>query len=100
MPIAVGAVALTAGLAAATFVKAIGTGFLAMPRSPEAEHAVESPMPMLAGMGVLAAACVGLGLVPGAARLGIERRGRRCGPAREADRAAGDRPSAGRGESG
>ena len=33
MPIAVGVVALTAGLAAAAFVKAIGTGTLALPRS-------------------------------------------------------------------
>ena len=34
MPVAVAVVALTAGLAAATFVKAIGTGTLALPRSP------------------------------------------------------------------
>ena len=32
MPLAVAAVALTAGLVAATFVKAFGTGFLALPR--------------------------------------------------------------------
>jgi len=65
MPIAVGAVALTAGLAAATFVKVIGTGLLAMPRSPEAADAVESPAPMLLGMAGLATGCVALGLVPG-----------------------------------
>jgi formate hydrogenlyase subunit 3/multisubunit Na+/H+ antiporter MnhD subunit len=72
MPVAVGAVALTAGLAAATFVKAIGTGMLAMPRSPAAERAVESSAPMLAGMGVLASGCIALGLLPGllAAALG------------------------------
>ena len=39
MPVAVAVVALTGGLAAATFVKAFGTGFLAMPRSPESETA-------------------------------------------------------------
>src|SRR6185437_7158099 len=46
MPVAVGALALTAGLAAATFVKVIGTGLLARPRSPEAADAVESPVSM------------------------------------------------------
>src|SRR6478752_3943465 len=64
MPLAVAAVALTAGLAVATFVKAFGIGFLARPRSPEAAHATESPPSMLAGMGVAAAACVGLALLP------------------------------------
>jgi formate hydrogenlyase subunit 3/multisubunit Na+/H+ antiporter MnhD subunit len=64
MPLAVAAVALTAGLAVATFVKAFGIGFLARPRSPEAAHATESPPSMLAGMGIAAAACVGLALLP------------------------------------
>ena len=40
MPLAVGAVALTAGLAVATFVKAFGVGFLARPRS---EHGRRRP---------------------------------------------------------
>jgi formate hydrogenlyase subunit 3/multisubunit Na+/H+ antiporter MnhD subunit len=79
MPMAVGAVALTAGLAAATFVKAIGTGMLAMPRSPEAERAVESPVPMLAGMSVLASACLVLGLVPGLLASGLGRAVRAAG---------------------
>ena len=52
MPLAVAAVALTAGLAVATFVKAFGIGFLARPRSPEAARATESPPSMLAGMGI------------------------------------------------
>ena len=56
MPLAVAAVALTAGLAVATFVKAFGIGFLARPRSPEAARATESPASMLAGMGIAAAA--------------------------------------------
>jgi hydrogenase-4 component B len=64
MPLAVAAVALTAGLAVATFVKAFGIGFLARPRSPQAEHATESPASMLAGMGIAAAACIGLAVLP------------------------------------
>ena len=64
MPIAVGVVALTGGLAAATFVKAFGTGFLAMPRSPEASLARESPPTMQLGLCLLAAVCVALGLAP------------------------------------
>ncbi len=65
MILAVGAIALTAGLAAATFVKALGTGFLAMPRSPGAEAAVESPRSMRVAMLGLASVCVALGLAPG-----------------------------------
>ncbi len=64
MPIAVGMLALTSGLAAACFVKAFGISFLALPRSHEAEHAHESPLSMQIGMGILALACVGLGLAP------------------------------------
>jgi hydrogenase-4 component B len=64
MPIAVGMLALTSGLAAACFVKAFGISFLAIPRSREAEHAHESPPLMLAGMALLALACVALGLAP------------------------------------
>jgi NADH:ubiquinone oxidoreductase subunit 5 (subunit L)/multisubunit Na+/H+ antiporter MnhA subunit len=65
MLLAVGAIALTAGLAAATFVKALGTGFLALPRSEEATRAVESPRVMGVSMISLAGACVVLGVVPG-----------------------------------
>jgi len=64
MPIAVGMLALTSGLAAACFVKAFGITFLALPRSAEAEHAHEAPLSMRIGMGILALACVGLGLAP------------------------------------
>ncbi|MBW4622344.1 MAG: hydrogenase 4 subunit B [Cyanosarcina radialis HA8281-LM2] len=64
MPLAVGMLALTSGLAAACFVKAFGITFLAMPRSHEAESARESPLLMRIGMGMLAAICVVLG--PGA----------------------------------
>jgi hydrogenase-4 component B len=64
MPLAVGMLALTSGLAAACFVKAFGITFLAIPRSPEAAHAHESPPSMVAGMSILALACVALGLGP------------------------------------
>jgi hydrogenase-4 component B len=64
MPIAVGMLALTSGLAVACFVKAFGITFLALPRSDEAEHAHESPLSMRIGMGILALACAGLGLAP------------------------------------
>jgi len=64
MPVAVGMLALTSGLAAACFVKAFGITFLALPRSHEAEHAHESPLSMRIGMGILALVCLGLGLAP------------------------------------
>jgi hydrogenase-4 component B len=65
LPLAVSAVALTAGLSVATFVKAFGTGFLARPRGPGAAAARESPATMLAGMGLAAAAAAALALAPG-----------------------------------
>jgi hydrogenase-4 component B len=73
IPLAIAVIALTAGLAAATFVKAAGTGFLAMPRSPEAAAATESPGSMLLGMGVLAGACGLLAVGVGALAGGLER---------------------------
>jgi formate hydrogenlyase subunit 3/multisubunit Na+/H+ antiporter MnhD subunit len=64
MPVAVAAVALTAGLAVATFVKAFGVGFLAKPRSEPAATARESPTTMRAAMGVAAVGCVVLAVLP------------------------------------
>lgn len=64
MPVAVGMLALTSGLAAACFVKAFGITFLAIPRSHEAERAREAPVSMRIGMALLALACVALGLAP------------------------------------
>jgi hypothetical protein len=65
VPLALGALALTAGLALLTFVKAYGIGFLARARSVAALGAVEVPVtmrvPMLAG----AALVVALGVAPG-----------------------------------
>ena len=66
MPVAVAVVALTAGLGVATFVKALGVGFLARPRSAAAAAAVESPRFMVAAMGLLALGCAALALAPAA----------------------------------
>jgi NADH:ubiquinone oxidoreductase subunit 5 (subunit L)/multisubunit Na+/H+ antiporter MnhA subunit len=65
MPISVGAVALTAGLALMTFVKAYGIAFLARPRTKVAADAHESPVSMRIAMGVAAFLVVGLGMIPG-----------------------------------
>ncbi len=63
--VAASMLALTGGLAAACFAKAFGVTFLGRPRSTHAEQATESPAPMIAGMLLLAGACVALGLAPG-----------------------------------
>lgn len=65
MPISVAVVALTAGLALLTFVKAYGIAFLARPRSSGAAGAREATPSMRAAMLVAAGAVIGLGLVPG-----------------------------------
>jgi formate hydrogenlyase subunit 3/multisubunit Na+/H+ antiporter MnhD subunit len=62
MTLAVGILALTSGLAAAGFVKAFGITFLAIPRSPAAEHSHEAVAAMRAGMALLAVLCAGFGL--------------------------------------
>jgi hydrogenase-4 component B len=64
MPLAVGVVALTTGLGVAAMVKAFGVGFLARPRSVEAEQAREASPAMLIGMGVAAVACVLVAVAP------------------------------------
>jgi hydrogenase-4 component B len=58
----VGALALTAALAVACFVKATGMTFLAMPRTDSAARAIEVSRSMRAAMVGLAAGCVALGL--------------------------------------
>ncbi|WP_129260358.1 proton-conducting transporter membrane subunit [Streptomyces sp. M3] len=73
LPLAVATIALSAGLAAAVFVKALGVGFFARPRSPQAAKAKESPPSMLAAMGLLAVACAALALVPGVLAPGLSR---------------------------
>jgi hydrogenase-4 component B len=59
--IAAATLGLTAGLAILAFARAFGVGFLGMPRTAEAARAGERGQP-LAGPGVLAAACVALGV--------------------------------------
>ena len=72
IPLAVSAMALTAGLTVVAFVKAAGVGFLGRPRSAAAEQAVEVAWSMRLGVGVLVGACVVLGVVPGAMLPAVE----------------------------
>lgn len=65
MVICASALALTSGLAAASFVKAFGITFLAMPRSRRAQDAKEAPLSMKAGMAILAGLVVLFGLGAG-----------------------------------
>jgi hydrogenase-4 component B len=55
---------MTGALALACFVKVCGVVFLGLPRSRAAERAHECGPSMRAAMTVLAAACLGIGLVP------------------------------------
>ncbi|HVA51918.1 MAG TPA: proton-conducting transporter membrane subunit [Acidimicrobiales bacterium] len=59
------ALALTGGLTAVAFVKAIGVGFLGQARSTGAASAHEVPRMMQLGMGILCVPCVVLGVAPG-----------------------------------
>ncbi|CAM2747223.1 hypothetical protein H7J50_04055 [Mycobacterium intermedium] len=63
-PLAVGVVALATGLSVAAMVKAFGIGFLARPRSSQADDAREAPASMRAGMTIVAAACLVLAVAP------------------------------------
>jgi hydrogenase-4 component B len=65
LPLMAGVLALIGGLAAACFAKVYGVAFLGRPRSKEAEDAREVPWTMRAGMVMLAAACVVIGVAPG-----------------------------------
>jgi len=56
--------ALTIGVAAATFVKLFGISFLSRPRSETIAKIKEVPRSMIAGMSILAAACILLGVLP------------------------------------
>ncbi len=71
-PVAGALLALTTALAAACFVRAFGISFLALPRSVAASEAEESPAVMLVPQAVMAALCVGLGLMPGVALRALE----------------------------
>jgi hydrogenase-4 component B len=59
------ALALSAALAAACFVKAFGVTFLGRPRSPAASEASETDRLSLAAMAALAALCLVAGILPG-----------------------------------
>lgn len=61
-PIAATMLAITGALAVMCFVKAYGVIFAGAPRTPHAQEAREAPLPMVAGMAILALACIGLGL--------------------------------------
>ncbi|HEU4383073.1 MAG TPA: proton-conducting transporter membrane subunit, partial [Anaeromyxobacteraceae bacterium] len=71
--LAVPALGLVGGLAAACFVKVHGAVFLGTPRSSAAEKAHEAPASMLLPMAVLAAACAAIGLAPAAVLPVLER---------------------------
>ena len=64
MPIGVGVLALTGGLTAFTFTKAIGIGLLGLPRTQDAERAGEVSQPMWIGAGLLAGLCLVFGVAP------------------------------------
>ncbi|MGO9750047.1 MAG: proton-conducting transporter membrane subunit [Solirubrobacteraceae bacterium] len=63
--LALGGLAATAALALLCFVKVVGLALLGAPRRPECAAAVDPAKGMRAGMAILAALCVVLGLVPG-----------------------------------
>jgi len=66
IPVAAAALALTAALAAACFIKVFGLIFLGVPRSPNSEKAHEiTDKCMLAGPALLAALCFLFGILPG-----------------------------------
>ena len=69
----VATLAITGGLTATAFVKALGVGFLGQPRTEGAREAKEVPPSMLASMALLAAGCVALGVAPGVVLPGLER---------------------------
>jgi len=65
IPVAAAALAFTGAIAAATFIKYFGIGFLGLPRRHHAAHAREvTHFGMLAGPALLAVLCVALGVIP------------------------------------
>lgn len=78
MPLAVAVIALTAGLALLTFVKAYGIAFLARPRSAAAAAAREVPVVMRVSLVIGALTVLALGLLPGPLAIAV---GSALGPA-------------------
>ncbi len=64
IPIAAAVLALSAALAAATFVKAYGVAFLGQARSRHVRRARQVPLSMRVGQGLLAALCLAAGVLP------------------------------------
>ncbi|HHT9152415.1 MAG TPA: hydrogenase 4 subunit B [Candidatus Hypogeohydataceae bacterium YC40] len=64
LPVVAVVLGFSSALAASCFVKAFGMTFLALPRSEHARHAVEVPLSMRLSMGILAALCFLLGVMP------------------------------------
>jgi hydrogenase-4 component B len=65
IPVTAAVLAFTGAVAAATFAKFYGVGFLGLPRGKHAAHAHEVAHPgMLAGPAILAGLCVLLGVLP------------------------------------
>jgi formate hydrogenlyase subunit 3/multisubunit Na+/H+ antiporter MnhD subunit len=62
--LSVAVLALAGALAAACFIKLFGITFLGTPRSEHAVHAVEVPLSMNIGTGILASLCLITGLMP------------------------------------
>ncbi len=81
VPLAVAAMALTAGLTVVAFVKAVGIGFLGRPRSQAADEAVEVPVTMRLAVGLLVGVCIVLGIVPTLVFPAVERAVRTALPA-------------------
>jgi len=61
----VAALAITGGLTATAFVKALGVAFLGQPRTETARSAKEVAPSMLAGTAMLATGCIVIGVAPG-----------------------------------
>ena len=64
LPLMVGVLALIGGLAATCFAKVYGVAFLGRPRSRDAELATKVPVQMRAALGLLAGACLVIGIFP------------------------------------
>lgn len=73
LPVTMAVVALTVGLGLLTFVKALGIGFLARPRTEAAANAHEAGPAMLAGMLLGAGLVLVLGLAPGPVAVALAR---------------------------
>ncbi len=63
---------LSAALALGAAVRLIGIGFLGRPRTLAAAAAEDAKRPVLLGMGILAALCVPVALLPGIVLLGLD----------------------------